>query len=71
MVKGLVSELTTEQIQSLRVVQFTFITNMILVLPMIYFFEALGLAYTVLISQFVHMFFNLKYYRITLQKETI
>ena len=55
----------------LRVVQFTFITNMILVLPMIYFFEALGLAYTVLISQFVHMFFNLKYYRITLQKETI
>jgi len=55
----------------LKVVQFTFITNMMLVLPMIYFFEALGLAYTVLISQFVHMFFNLKYYRITLQKETI
>jgi len=52
----------------LKVVQFTFLTNMILVFPMIYFFEVLGLAYTILISQLVHMFLNLKYYRITLQK---
>lgn len=50
----------------LKVVQFTFFTNMILVFPMIYFFEAIGLAYTVFISQVIHMFFNLKYYRKTL-----
>lgn len=49
----------------IRVVQFTFLTNMILVLPMIYFFDAVGLAYTVFITQIVHMYFNIKYYLIT------
>jgi polysaccharide transporter, PST family len=55
----------------LRVVQFTFLTNMVLVFPMVYFFEVIGLAYTVLLSQIVHIFFNIKYYRLTLKKEGV
>jgi len=43
----------------LKVVKFTFLTNMILVFPMIYFYREQGLAYTVFITQIVHISLNI------------
>jgi polysaccharide transporter, PST family len=46
----------------LKVVQYTFLTNVVLIFPLVYFDSLLGMAYTVFIAQLVHMFFNTKYY---------
>jgi O-antigen/teichoic acid export membrane protein len=43
----------------LKVLQFTFLTNMIFVFPLIYFYEELGLAYTVFITQIIHIALNI------------
>ncbi len=47
----------------LQVVKYTFLTNMILVFPFIYFSKIYGLAYTMLITQIIHILLNIYFYK--------
>jgi PST family polysaccharide transporter len=46
----------------LQVVQYTFLINMILVFPLVYFYPLYGLAFTMLFAQIIHILLNIYFY---------
>lgn len=46
----------------LQVVKYTFLTNMILIFPLIYFFKIYGLAYAMFVVQIIHTALNIYFY---------